>query len=196
MNAWGATTIFMKGIIAPSRGRVIDLSFSMTQSYQTNEIDPKTLDESYKLTVNALDASGRDTSSIDTKLIGTFAVATVIIGLLPIIEGVQVFSEWRWPNLFLYFALLAFLWVVVWVHWGLRGRTFYSLGSFEPQVLREHYWQLGEVEFKTAIYSVLERAHKSNRRLLESKYTAYRRSAAAVPFELVFLLIWAFTRGT
>ena len=175
---------------------MVDSLSDMTQECQMNEVNPKTLDESYKLTVNALDASGRDTSSVDIKLIGTFAVATVIIGLLPIIEGVRVFCEWRWPNLFLYFALLAFLWVVVWVHWGLRGRTFYSLESFEPQVLREHYWQLGEVEFKTAIYAVLERAHKSNRRQLESKYTAYRRSAVAVPFELVFLLIWAFTRGT
>ena len=167
----------------------------MTQGNQESEIDPKTLDAAYELTIQALDSSSRDISSTDTKLIGTFAIAAVVIGLLPIIADVSIFSAWHWPNLFLYSAFMAFLWVVAWVHWGLRGRTLYSLESFNPQVLREHYWHLGEVEFKTAIHAVLERAHSSNRRQLTIKDTAYRRSAVAVPFELVFLLVWAFTRG-
>ena len=167
----------------------------MTQSHKAEELNPRTLDESYRLTIQALDASSRDTSSIDTKLFATFAVATVIIGLLPLLEGVAIFTSWRWSNLFLYLGLIAFLWILVWVHWGLRGRTYYSLESLEPRVLREHYWQLEEVRFKKAIYAVMEGAHKSNRLQLRHKYTAYRRSAVAVPVELIFLLAWTFTRG-
>ena len=192
----GSNNDFHGGDYSPTGGSVIDLPIGMTQGYQESQADPRTLEAAYELTVQALDSSSRDISSADTKLIGTFAVATVVIGLLPIIEGVSVFSAWHWPNLFLYSAFLTFIWVVTWVHWGLRGRTIYSLESFEPQVLREHYWHLGEMEFKPVIYSALEDAHRSNRRQLEVKRSAYRRSATAVPFELVFLLIWAFTRGT
>ena len=159
-------------------------------------LDPKTLDASYKLTIKALDSSSRETTSVEARLIGAFAVSSIIIGLLPIIQGGVDFTGWHWPNLFLYLALLAYLWAGFWVYQGFRRQEYYALVSLEPRVLREHYWQLEALDFKRALYEEVEKLVEANMLQLERKRRTFYLAGPAVGFEIVFLLVWTFTAAT
>ena len=92
------------------------------------------------------------------------------------------------------FALAAYVWIAFWVYWGFRSRELYSLDSFDPTVLRQHYWQLEEVAFKTAIYSEVENALASNRKHLYSKRYALTLAVPGMVVEIASLIVWGVAR--
>ena len=159
-----------------------------------DEVDPKTLNAAYDLSMQALDSSSREASSVEGKLIGAFAVSTIIVGLLPLAPGGPDLAYRFWPGLFLYFALAAYVWIAFWIYWGFRARELYSLDSFDPTVLRQHYWQLEEVAFKTAIYSEVENALASNRKHLYSKRYALTLAVPGMVVEIASLIVWGVAR--
>ena len=174
---------------------MIDLPIGMTQSNQAGEIDPKTLDAGYELAIKALGSSSREATSIDTKLIGTFAVSIIVVGLLSIVPGEPSLTIWHyWPNWFLYLGVAAFAWTGFWVYQGFRSREFNSMANLSPSLLQEHFWYLDEKAFKTKIHEWLEWAWEENRRHLSSKSTAFIFTLPAAALEIVFLLVWIFTR--
>ena len=174
---------------------MIDLPIGMTQSNQNNDIDPNTLDESYKLTIQALDSSSQDISSAETRLVGILAIGSIIIGLLPAVQANLNLLEWHfWPNWFLYMALATYLIAVYKAYQGLRGREFFSVASFDPATLRDHYWEMDPIEFKTAIYYEVEVALRLNRGSLDRKNKAVTFVVPAVGLEILFLLAWTLAR--
>ena len=195
LEGLGRNDDFHGGDYSPTRGSVIDLPVSMTQGNQESEIDPKTLDAAYDLAVEALDSSSREATSIDTKLIGTFAVSIIVVGLLPIVPGEPGLAIWHyWPNWFLYLGVAAFAWTGFWVYQGFRAREFNSVAALSPTLLREHFWRFDEEAFKTKIYEWLEWAGEENRRHLNSKGAAFIFALPATALEIVFLLVWIFSR--
>ena len=175
---------------------MIDLPTGMTQRNQANDVDPKTLDESYELSIRALDSYSQEVSAAETRLIGVIAIGSLIIGLLPVTRGDVNLTDWGyWPNWLLYSALATYLSAAFWVYRGLSGRRFYSVASFDPRVLREHYWQMDEVPFKKALHEEVEDALESNRRNLDRKNRYFLRVLPAVGLEIVLLLAWTFMRS-
>ncbi len=149
------------------------------------------LGRAYDLVVGHLEALSREATAIDTKLIATFASGSIIVGLIPIIPGGLVLTQWYWPELFFYLGLLAFLWICFWVYQGFRVREFYL---FNPKVLREHYWQLEEEEFKRAVWTFVEDAYEKEYENLNSKGFALLVAMPGLVFEIIFLLVWTFSR--
>ena len=163
---------------------------------EANKVGTKTLDAAYKLAIKSLDSSSREASSVDTKLIGTLAVSIIVVGLLPIVPGEPGLTIWHyWPNWFLYLGVGAFLWVGFWVYQGFRARDFNALATLSPTLLREHYWDFDADTFKTEIYEGVQKAWEDNRRHLDSKTTAFILALPAAALEIIFLLVWIFTRA-
>ena len=160
------------------------------------DVNPKTLDESYGLSIRALDSYSQEVSSAETRLIGVIAIASLIVGLLPVAQDNVNLTDWSyWPNWLLYSALATYLLAAFRVYRGLSGRTFYSVASFDPTVLREHYWQMDDIEFKKALHEEMETALESNRRNLDRKNRSFLVVLPAVGLEIVLLLAWTFTRA-
>ena len=159
-------------------------------------VEPKTLNAAYNLAIKALDSSSREASSVDTKLIGTLAVSIIVVGLLPIVPGEPGLTIWHyWPNWFLYLGVGAFLWVGFWVYQGFRARDFNALATLSPSLLRKFYWDFDADTFKLEIYEWVQTAWDDNRRHLDSKGTAFILALPAAALEIIFLLVWIFTRA-
>ena len=159
-------------------------------------VEPKTLNSAYNLAIKALDSSSREASSIDTKLIGIFAVSIIVVGLLPIVPGNPGLTIWHyWPNWFLYLGVGAFLWVGFWVYQGFRARDFNAVATLSPSLLRKYYWHFDEDTFKMEIYEWVQTAWDDNRRHLDSKSTAFILALPAAALEIIFLQVWIFTRA-
>lgn len=161
-----------------------------------NSAEAKTLNESYELSIKALDSCSQEASGAETKLIGVIAVGSLIVGLLPATQGSENLTNWAyWPNWLVYSALATYLLAAFSVYRGLSGQEFYSTASFDPKVLREHYWQMDDIEFKKALHSEMESALESNRQNLDRKNRYFLRALPAVGLEIVLLLAWTFTRN-
>ncbi len=174
---------------------MIDLPIGMTQDSQINGVNPGTLDESYDLAIRALDSYSQEISSAETRLIGVLAIGSIIIGLLPAVLANVNLLEWQfWPNWLLYIALATYLLAVYKAYQGLRGREFFSMASFDPAILREHYWDLDTSAFKAVIYEEIETALELNRVSLDRKNKAVVFAVPAVGLEILFLLAWTFAR--
>ena len=159
-------------------------------------VEPKTLNSAYNLAIKALDSSSREASSIDTKLIGIFAVSIIVVGLLPIVPGNPGLTIWHyWPNGFLYLGVGAFLWVGFWVYQGFRTRDFNAVATLSPGLLRKYYWHFDADTFKIEIYEWVQTAWDDNRRHRDSKSTAFISVLPAAALEIIFLLVWIFTRA-
>ena len=135
-------------------------------------------------------------SSAETRLIGVIAIGSIIIGLLPAVQSdVNIIAWSYWPNYFLYLALATYLFAVFKVYQGLKGQKYYAVASFDPKELRELYWHIDDIEFKTAIYEDLEGALESNRRNLDRKNRSFLWVVPTVGSEILFLLVWTFIRA-
>lgn len=149
------------------------------------------LGSAYDLSIASLESLSHEANAIDVKLIATFASSSIIIGLLPIIQGEIVLTRWYWPELFLYLGLGAFIWVGFWIYQGLRLRPFYLLS---PKALRKYYWGLEEEDFMKHIYRYLEETFEEESRHLSSKSFALILSIPGLAAEILFVVVWTFTR--
>ena len=128
---------------------------------------------------------GKIADAIDTKLLGVFAAASVIIGVTTaLVQDINI----GYPGIPFAVSFVAYALILVFSLWGLWPRQF--PGPSSPKMLREHYWKLKPDKAKAHYWGHKEKQYN----LIYPKVRLKGRLlSCAVPLlgvEVVSLISW------
>jgi len=145
------------------------------------------MDVTYEWGRQAPEMISREASSLDSKIIGVFASASVIISLL-IAQGSRFTLT---PALALLgLALLCYIAILVISMWALKGRGF-SIAD-NPAVIKDRYWPREPLAVKIKYWDYVIKYYKKNKSALDIKSAAIKAVVPLLGAEVVLLLAWLF----
>lgn len=156
-------------------------------------ISEPSLEESFHLSTQSLQAVSEEASRVETKIIGAFAAASAIVGISAAVSTSIVSAKLYWPNLFFYFALIAYIWVILWTYKGLRLRAFYL--PPDPKILKEDYWSLPKTVFMRQVCEFAEGHYEEHVENLAAKSSSLLMILPGLVVEVLLLLLWAICRA-
>ena len=127
----------------------------------------------------------READGIDTKILGIFATATIIIAVMTALA-----TDVRLDYTFIPFGLafICFALVFVRAFWSLRVHLMFVADS--PRVLREDYWPLQPEKAKQQYWEYVEKTFDDNLKVIIAKGQALRFIVPLTALEVFTLIIW------
>lgn len=145
------------------------------------------MDITYEWGRQAPEQLAKEASSLDTKTMGIFASASIIIGLMATRESVIRHDLTIIP---LAISILCFLAIFVMSIWSLWGRNF--LVADNPQILQEDYWGMETHAAKERYWKYTIAAFETNYQAVIDKGIVVKSIVPLLAGEVSFLLIWLF----
>lgn len=147
--------------------------------------NPSSRDLTWARGLGAPDELSRLADALDAKAMGTFATASLIIGVVAALS-INLDAGLIFFTAFAFFVLTAGLCLDI-----LVVRTF--KGPDDPRTLRQYYWEPEPEKARDHLWAYTEAAFDINRKLLEGKGKALRIAIPSLFMEVVLLLIWLLT---
>ena len=135
----------------------------------------------------APDELAKIADAIDTKTIGVFATASLVIGVAAaLVQDISL--DWR----AIPFAVssLCYLVILGFSVWGLWPRSF--SGPSSPSILREHYWKLQPDETKDRYWKYVETHYDGAYPIVIRKGRLLSYAIPLLGLEVVALIAWLF----
>ncbi|MGA7677939.1 MAG: hypothetical protein WCA51_06170 [Dehalococcoidia bacterium] len=145
------------------------------------------MDITYEWGRQAPEQLAREASSLDTKTMGIFASASIIIGLIAT-RGSVIRPDLTIIPLAI--SVLCFLTIFAMSIWSLWGRNF--LIADDPQILKEDYWGMKTHAAKEQYWEYTIAAFKMNYQAVIRKGIVLKWLIPLLAGEVSFLLIWLF----
>lgn len=142
-------------------------------------------DLTWDMGIRAPEQLSRESDAIDSKAMGTFATASLILGLFAALIG-----EIQLDLSVILFFLATITYLIV------LGTSIYILavrkfkGPDDPTILREDYWPLDNEEARQRLWQHAENAFCDNLDNVTRKGHALRIAIPAFGLEVVFLVSW------
>ena len=129
----------------------------------------------------------KEADALDTKIIGLFAAASIIIGVVATLA-----KEFRLNWTLLPFAVAGISFLVIFVRsmWVLRAYQF--LVADDPKILREDWWILEPYQVKQKYWASIERAFAKNYKAVNAKGRALQLIVPLLALEVISLIVWLF----
>ena len=128
---------------------------------------------------------GKVADSIDTKTLGVFASASLIIGVATSLSS-DIMLDWYLPLLVV--SLGSYLMILVMSVWGLWATTF--PGPPSPSIIRKYYWKLQPEEAKTHYWQHLEDDYDKVYSKVLWKGNFLKASVPLLGVEVSTLMVW------
>jgi hypothetical protein len=128
-----------------------------------------------------------EASSLDSKIIGLFAVASIIIGVASTFTK-AIKLDWTLTPFAI--AVVSFLIVFVKSFWALRAFEFQVADC--PQILKEDWWPLEPSVAKVKYWEHVQTAFEQNYKCVKAKGRTLRLIIPLVALEVIALVMWLF----
>ena len=125
--------------------------------------------------------------AIDTKTLGIFATASLIIGVAAaLVRNISL----DLPHIPFGISALSYLLILCVSVWVLWGRKF--SGPSDPSILREHYWKLQPDDAKAHYWSYAETHYKDTYPSVRLKGRLLSYAVPLLGVQVVALIVWLF----
>jgi len=145
------------------------------------------MDITYEWGRTAPEQLSRESSSLDTKILGVLVAANVIIGVVVALIGQVQLDISLIP---LGIASISFLIIFAVSLWAYRGQLFYVADS--PEVLEEDYWKLEPYQAKRAYWEHVKKDFELNLKATKAKGKTLLRIVPLLALEVIALIVWVF----
>ena len=129
----------------------------------------------------------KEADSLDTKIIGIFATACIIIGVTTALAEKVRLDATLIPFVLAFISFIAILLRSLWV---IRPQWLFVSDS--PLILREDYWELEPEETKEKYWKYVEKDFNSNYKIVKSKGRALSCTVPLLAIETISLVVWLF----
>ena len=143
---------------------------------------PSSRDLTWELGLSAPDQLSRIADAQDTKAMGTFATASVIIGVVAAVSRDLDYSGMFFAA-FAFFVITAALCLYIVVVRSFQGPD-------DPRTLREDFWDKEPEEARSLLWGFTEAAFDANRNIVKAKGKALQWAIPSLFVEVVLLLTW------
>ena len=130
---------------------------------------------------------GKEADALDTKILGVFATACIIISVISALASQIQFNICLIPFIF---AFLSFIGILIRSLWVIRPQWLFITDS--PQILREDFWKLEPVEAKEKYWEYVEKDFETNYQIVKSKGQALSWTVPLLAVETISLVVWLF----
>ena len=128
---------------------------------------------------------GNIADAIDTKLLGVFAAASVIIGVTTaLVQDI----DFGYSGILFAIPFVAYTLILVASLWGLWPRQF--PGPSSPKMLREHYWKLEPDKARAHYWVHKEKQYNDIYPKVRFKGRLLSYAVPLLGVEVVFLILW------
>ena len=145
------------------------------------------MDTTYEWGRIAPEQLSKEADSLDTKIIGLFAAASIIISVVATLAK-EISVDWRLIPFVV--AGLSFLVLFSRSIQVLRGYKFFV--TDDPKILREDWWILDPNEVKIKYWASIERAFENNYKAVDAKERAVQIIVPLLAVEVLSLIVWLF----
>jgi hypothetical protein len=144
-------------------------------------------DLTYEWGRKAPEQLAQEASALDSKLLGIFSSACIIVGVITALRGNIQIDTTIIPFII---ALVSFGIILIYSLWVIRPRWFYVCDS--PMILREDYWELDSEDVKDKYWRYVEEGFTDNYKQVKRKGLALSYIIPLLATETVSLLVWLF----
>lgn len=129
----------------------------------------------------------KEADALDTKIIGIFATACIIISVVTALAEMVRLDVTLIPFVLAFVSFIAILARSLWV---IRPQWLFVSDS--PLILREDYWELEPEETKEKYWKYVEKDFDANYKIVKNKGRALSCTVPLLAIETISLVVWLF----